>query len=140
MANKNVAVNEDVLEDIADAIRDKAGTTTEYSPLQFNDMVNKIINPSGNINVNTTSSTNVTNYATAKINDANLVTGNIKSGVTILGISGKSSVVDTADANAAAANIKKGKTAYINGSKVTGTGEIYVDGTTLYIPSTGWVN
>lgn len=50
-----------------------------------------------------------------------IVTGNIKAGVTILGVAGKSSVVDTADATAAASTIVSGKTAYINGSKVTGS-------------------
>lgn len=50
-----------------------------------------------------------------------IVTGNIKAGVTILGVAGKSSVVDTADATAAASTIVSGKTAYVNGSKVTGS-------------------
>ena len=52
---------------------------------------------------------------------AKLVSGNIKAGVTILGVSGKSSVVDTSDATAAAGTIVSGKTAYINGTKVTGS-------------------
>ena len=52
---------------------------------------------------------------------AKLVSGNIKAGVTILGVSGKSSVVDTGDATAAAGTIISGKTAYINGTKVTGS-------------------
>lgn len=49
-----------------------------------------------------------------------IVSGNIKSGVTILGVSGSSTVVDTSDANAAAGHIISGKTAYVNGSKITG--------------------
>ena len=49
-----------------------------------------------------------------------IIAGNIKV-VTLLGIAGKSSVVDTADATAAASTIVSGKTAYINGSKVTGS-------------------
>lgn len=52
---------------------------------------------------------------------AKLVSGNIKSGVTVLGISGKSSIVDTGDATAAAGTIVSGKTAYVNGTKVTGS-------------------
>lgn len=51
---------------------------------------------------------------------AKLIAGNIKAGVTVLGVTGKSSVVDTADATAAASTIVSGKTAYINGAKVTG--------------------
>ena len=50
---------------------------------------------------------------------AKLVSGNIKAGVTILGVSGKSSVVDTGDATAG--TIISGKTAYVNGTKVTGS-------------------
>lgn len=52
---------------------------------------------------------------------AKIIADNIKSGATILGISGKSSVVDTADADATAGNILDGKTAYVNGAKLTGT-------------------
>lgn len=50
-----------------------------------------------------------------------LVTGNIKSGVTILGVSGKASVVDTSDGTATARQILSGQTAYVNGSKLTGS-------------------
>lgn len=53
--------------------------------------------------------------------DANIIAENIKSGVTILGVSGKSSVVDTSDANAVAGDITSGHTAYVNGIKITGT-------------------
>ena len=58
---------------------------------------------------------------------AKLVSGNIKAGVTILDVSGKSSVVDTGDATAPdaptapAGTIISGKTAYVNGTKVTGS-------------------
>ena len=48
-------------------------------------------------------------------------TNNIKSGVTILGVSGSSTVVDTKDATAAAGTIVSGKTAYVNGAKITGS-------------------
>jgi hypothetical protein len=51
----------------------------------------------------------------------NLVTGNIKSGVTINGVSGKTSVVDTSDALATAAQILSGASAYVGGVKITGT-------------------
>ncbi|AQR93522.1 hypothetical protein [Clostridium saccharoperbutylacetonicum] len=51
---------------------------------------------------------------------SNLVSGNIKSGVTINGVSGKASVVDTSDANALAGQILNGQTAYVNGNKLTG--------------------
>lgn len=47
---------------------------------------------------------------------------NIKSGVTILGIQGTlEEGIDTSDANAVANDIVTGKTAYVNGQKLTGT-------------------
>ena len=51
---------------------------------------------------------------------AKLISGNIKAGVTVLGVSGSSSVVETKDGTATAGEIIKGKTAYVNGSKITG--------------------
>lgn len=55
--------------------------------------------------------------------DADLVTGNIKSGVTILGVAGKTEVVDTTEAGSPAAegDIASGKVAFVNGVKITGT-------------------
>ena len=50
-----------------------------------------------------------------------IVSGNIKSGVSILEVSGSSSVVDTSDADATAAQIVSGKYAYVNGTKLQGT-------------------
>ncbi len=66
--------------------------------------------------------------------DADLVTGNIKSGANIFGVAGKASVVDTSDANAVAGNMLSGKTAYVNGSKITGT--IASKGAQTYTPGT----
>lgn len=57
----------------------------------------------------------------AQTEQAKIVTGNIRAGVTVLGVTGKNSVVDTADADASAATILSGKSAYVNGQKVNGT-------------------
>ena len=65
--------------------------------------------------------TQVTVNAVTSAIDSNIKTENIKRGVTILGISGKSSVVDTSDANAVANDIVDRKKAYVNGNKITGT-------------------
>lgn len=53
---------------------------------------------------------------------AKIVSGNIKSGVTLLGVAGDSNVVDTtiASGGAAAAQIMNGYSAYVNGSLVAG--------------------
>lgn len=53
--------------------------------------------------------------------DSNLITGNIKAGATIFGVTGKSSVVDTADGTTTADKILNTYTGYVNGAKVTGT-------------------
>ncbi|MCI1478128.1 MAG: phage tail protein [Clostridium beijerinckii] len=49
-----------------------------------------------------------------------LVSGNLRAGVTIDGVTGKSSVVDTADALATAAQLLSGTSAYVNGTKLVG--------------------
>lgn len=57
---------------------------------------------------------------------AKIIAGNIRSGVTILGQAGKSTVVDTeiGTGGAAAANILSGYKAYVNGSLITGTATV----------------
>ena len=57
---------------------------------------------------------------------AKLVSGNIKSGVTMFGVSGDSNVVDTtiASGGAAAAQIMSGYSAFVNGSKVDGSATV----------------
>ena len=52
--------------------------------------------------------------------DSGLVSSNIKSGAAIFGVSGSSTVVDTATGNAAASDMLSGKTAFVNGALVTG--------------------
>lgn len=54
---------------------------------------------------------------------AKIISGNIKSGVTVLGVSGKNTVVDTEISSDAAATgtILSGKKAYVNGSLIQGT-------------------
>ena len=60
--------------------------------------------------------------ASKTCSDANLVTSNIKSGVTIFGVSGATNVVDTtiASGGASAGNIVNGYKAYVNGALVEG--------------------
>lgn len=53
--------------------------------------------------------------------DADLVAGNIKKNVQIFGVTGSYEGTNTSDATAAAGDIRTGKTAYVNGQRVTGT-------------------
>lgn len=66
--------------------------------------------------------TQVTVGAVDNTIDQNIVAGNIKDGVTILGVTGTlEEGVDTSDATAVANEIEKNKTAYVNGVKITGS-------------------
>lgn len=56
-----------------------------------------------------------------------LTSNKIKAGETILEIQGSSSVVDTVDATASASEIDSGKTAYVNGVKLSGTSTAKTD-------------
>ncbi|MDF2884976.1 MAG: putative phage tail fiber protein [Clostridiaceae bacterium] len=72
--------------------------------------------------------------------DADLISGNIKAGINIFGVDGKSSVVDTADAIAGVSDIISGKTAYVNGNKITGQATIQSLGGHLYASGTATVS
>lgn len=53
--------------------------------------------------------------------DADLVSGNIKSGINLFGINGNSNVVDTSSGDAAAGDIANGKICWVDGSQITGS-------------------
>ncbi len=53
--------------------------------------------------------------------DPDLVTANIRGGVTVFGVPGKTAVVDTSSGTAAAADVLTGKKAWVDGVELTGT-------------------
>lgn len=55
------------------------------------------------------------------LGDADLISANIKSGVTIFGVAGNTNVVDTSSGDATAVQILAGKKAYVDGALVIGT-------------------
>ena len=65
--------------------------------------------------------TQVTVNAVTSAIDNNIQASNIKNGVTILGVQGTYSGIDTSDANATSNDMASGKTAYVNEQKVTGS-------------------
>lgn len=77
---------------------------------------------------------------TATATDSNLQPGNIKSGVTLFGVSGSPTVVDTAETTApvTAADISAGKKAYVNGTLVTGTSALVTSHVASAQCAQGW--
>lgn len=63
----------------------------------------------------------VENYLAGENTNSGLIANNIKKGITIGGITGTFEILDTSDANATPEDIALGKTAYVNGIKITGT-------------------
>lgn len=53
--------------------------------------------------------------------DVDLVTGNIRAGVNLFGVAGKTEVVDTTTGDAAAGDIRSGKKAWVDGAEITGS-------------------
>ena len=104
---------------LADAINEKTGSTTQKDLDELKTAVDGIVIPAGKVNITSTDEVDVTAYAKAQVVDANLVAENIAKGKSILGRNGSY----TSDADATASDIAFGKTAYVNGEKITGTNE-----------------
>lgn len=73
--------------------------------------------------------------------DANLISNNIKGGVTIFGVSGNGNVMDTtepASTTASSSNVQTGMSAYVNGVKIVGAADPLVQSgdNVTYTPTT----
>lgn len=99
------------------------------SGVVYGDIPNKIkitqyqFNLTNNIPINgIVSNPNITISANLSdvVNVANVTADKIKSGESILGVIGNYSGTDTSDATASVSDIAANKTAYVNGSKITG--------------------
>ena len=92
---------------LANSINTKAGTSGAKTIDQMKTAVDSIVRPTGNINITSTAQTDVTNYATATVVDSDLVQGNIKKDVNILGVVGTyegSGIVPTGNINITSMN------------------------------------
>ena len=79
----------DRVSDAYDALEAKGATMpATKNTANLPSAIGTILTPSGNINITTMNQIDVTNYATAQVVDANIVAGNIKKNVSILGVTG----------------------------------------------------
>jgi hypothetical protein len=117
------------LDTLIDGVKAKTDNLP-VSPCATADVANALVDVKNKDNnatfSRTTDSLEAISEAVAVINAAlasGIVTGNIKAGITILGVAGKTEVVDTTEAAqpAGEADIANGKVAFVNGVKVTGT-------------------
>ena len=83
-------------------------------------------------NINTNNQLKENEYLQGENTNSNLLASYIKKGVKIGGIIGTMEVLDTSDANATPEDILEGKTAYVNGVKITGTWKEPVEFSTNY--------
>ena len=83
-------------------------------------------------NINTNNQLKENQYLQGENANSSLIANNIKKGITIGGITGTLESLDTSDANARPEDILEGKTAYVNGIKITGTWKEPVEFSTNY--------
>ncbi len=101
MANRDVLVNENTLIAIADAIREKNGTSNAYKPNQMADAIANITN---------------NNTAAVVVADSNDSKGGIVKTIT---------AIDIGDTTATAADVASGKVFYtVNGIRTVGTASV----------------
>lgn len=110
---------------VAAAIRDKAETSDELVyPGGFIETINSITgyHPTGKLEITTTDEVDVFDYATAQVVDENLITDNIRGGISILGITGSPMVMNTEleEDYADEKSIRLGFSAFVNGEQVDG--------------------
>lgn len=132
---KRYLVSEGTLTTIADAVRNKTGTTGKLTPASMAEKIATIRTYEGNpvltgITIAPTGTeivkvppNGIDGFGIVTVEgDDNLVAENIKEGVTIYGVEGTfPEGLDTSDATATASDILEGATAYVNGELIVGT-------------------
>lgn len=113
---ENVAVAGDIIKGkyVATDIGITKGTMPDNGALNYTPTTSAQTIPEGYTSGGTVSA--VTNAI-----DSNIKSSNIKSGITILGVSGSSTVVDTNNSNATVNDIVEGKSAWVKGNRIVGT-------------------
>lgn len=133
---KRYLVRDTTMTAIADAVRNKTGTSDALGPIDMAEKIATIrvyegdptligvtITPTGTEIVKVPPN-GVDGFGIVTVEgDVNLVPENIKEGVSIYGVDGtyREEVLDTSDATAEASDILEGATAYVNGKLITGT-------------------
>lgn len=129
-------INEETMTNIANAIRSKTGTTDAISTNNMADLIESIrteakpflegltVTPNGKEIVEIPPFGCDGFGIVTVLGDENLLSENIKTGVSIYGVDGildPDSGIDTTDATATANDILEGASAYVNGEKIIGT-------------------
>ena len=133
---KRYLVRDTTMTAIADAVRNKTGTSDALGPIDMAEKIATIrvyegdptligvtITPTGTESVKVPPN-GVDGFGIVTVEgDDNLVPENIKEGVSIYGVDGtyREEVLDTSDATAEASDILEGATAYVNGKLIIGT-------------------
>ena len=133
---KRYLVRDTTMTAIADAVRNKTGTSDALGPIDMAEKIATIrvyegdptligvtITPTGTEIVKVPPN-GVDGFGIVTVEgDVNLVPENIKEGASIYGVDGtyREEVLDTSDATAEASDILEGFTAYVNGELITGT-------------------
>lgn len=117
----DIIVYENQLINIANAIRQVNSSSAKIKLDDMPNLIGTFAKPTGTKTITDTNVTDVRNYANAQVSNTNLISANIVTGKTILGITGSFSSDGTLDAS----KMLKGVIGYSKGNKIIGIIETY---------------